>query len=491
MENNAKEVEQFIDSLDYDPDKVLVDAASEECKPSTQQEITDSIVNGTYYVYKRERKSAEKANSDLGFVESLNTEIYPGRLVLCNQHLIDNNPDVLELKRKPFKFGTTLLGSKGFTSNISKSEVDEAITETVKEWWSNNKSGNVTCLYDYKSFEVFNSKQVEMNLGVDTNSSDFKLNINFDMIDKKAARDWIVIFEQPYFTVYINDMTSSIDTIDCDDGNTTVELLKTRGVSDKCPIGFVKSVTYGRKIFAHFHSTDVSLNLKSKLDAFFKDGKLKVDSKNKMVYDEINKNAEIEMLIQGGGTNNCATISIDKLINIIEDNMNFTNDQRYIPISYSVRFLKNAGSKNAIIKKFSTYDELTVEKHNRVTLVLKQTGGYVGKMFAEWDTYRYCDENGNPYPDGKPHLTHTTWNYGDTSCTSEDSKEISGNVTNLHIKGEVYKHPRIKFWNKWFHEQVLSTVYENSNLEIKGSKITFVLTGKTLFTASYKIYYDN
>lgn len=492
VKNYEDEVEEFIDTLDYNPDTVLTDAAANEGRRDYKEEITDNLINGVYYVYKREHKTDTKGNVDLGYVESLNTGLYPGCLVLCNQHLVDNKPDIVELPRKAYDFGISLPNAESFDSKISKKDLDKNISKAVSEWWKNNENGNIPCNYNYKCIEIFNSQQLELELGMDTKSSDFKLNIDFKSIDKRTARDWLGIFEQPYFTAYINNMTSSIDTLNCE-GNkcTTVNLLKKRGVSNECPIGIVKSITYGRKIFAHFHSNDVSLNLKSKLDLFLNKNGVSAESKNKAEYEEIKKNLEVEMLVQGGATASCATINLDKLTNVIEENMSFTKEQRCVPISYSVRYLKNGGQTQAVVKKNSTYDELTVERHNQITLRLKQTGGYVGKMSAEWDEYRYVDDNGNLYPNG-PKVEHRVWDKGNTTCTSNEIRTLSGNVKNLHLRGSVFKNINTKF-TRWlarlFKTTVVQTVFDQI-VEVKGSEITLQLCGRTMDEAYAKLYYN-
>ena len=420
------EVDKYIEGLQYDPETVLADDSYRQQAPADK--MSSEAKEGKFYVYTTEFCSEEKENADWGFIDSLNARIHPGAMVLCNQHLLDNNPDLVNVGTKEATFAVDLPGKPNFKSEITHSAVTGKVDAVAGEWCKNNPDGNVGNRIIQHCIEAHSKKQLSLELGFKLEESKTKFNIDFNMIDRKEARDWILVFEQPYYTVALDTFSQSSDIIA--DG-VTVDDLKTIGVDDKNPIGIVRSVTYGRKIYAHFHTEDINFDLHTKCNAFVPLEGGSLDAKAKADLEEINSKGSMDMFVYGSGTNDWTRVDPNKIPELIQNGVNFTSVAQAFPISYSVDFMKAGGSKQAAVKFNTQYTKVKTEVFNDFNLKMGFDGAYVGKYFVEWDEISY-NENGELV------TNHKTWNIGKVTSGYEDNKRLPGNTRNLRILAEGY-----------------------------------------------------
>lgn len=89
QQSNGASIDSFIRGLKYDPIGVLaVKGDPITTVPVTRGEHKD----GTYAVFRHERKSFNNSQADISAFEANNAHVYPGSLVLVNQALAKGSP---------------------------------------------------------------------------------------------------------------------------------------------------------------------------------------------------------------------------------------------------------------------------------------------------------------------------------------------------------------------------------------------------------------
>lgn len=438
MSNTLNCVDTYINGLNYDSRNILVDNSS---VPEYKKEDGKLEEDGTFLVIKKKQCSVANNTSELTYVDSLASRLFPGAMVLCNSNLIENNPLTVTLKTKPTKFSIDLPNmDTGIKVNtLTKYELDAAIKAKIAEWKQNNPNGNIAAKVKHSLYEVKSQHQLSAALGLNIASSKLNFNIDFNAIENSESRDWILKFEQIYYNVTLNNFQKPSDIID---DSVSEDELRGLGINDKNPLGIVNNVNYGRIIYVHFKTNNKSIDLNGKLHAILT-APTNLDFNAQVDYKDIKDNFSLDVFIYGGGSSAFSAvpqISIDTIHEFIEQGYNFDAQQEAAPIGYSVAFMKNGAQELATVNSTSTYIETTIERFDKAHLRIEQKAAFVNCFNITWNEISY-DQAGNAV------ITAKSWEHNNQNCCVGEQYDLffNGNVRNLHIVSKGYTGI---IWNK-------------------------------------------
>jgi thiol-activated cytolysin len=477
----------YINGLQYKEKDVLTDNSA---IPNLGDAEEGNFVDGTYVITKRELHSESNENPDLACIDANAVRTYPGSMVLVDQGLIDNQPAIVNVKTKPVRFSIDLdLPNPTFVvDDLDKGTLDAAVNTKIAEWKSLNTKGIIAAKQNSSFTEVHSKHQIESHIGFKLDKANTTLDLNFDLISKGESREWILKYKQVYYNVTLGKFVNPSDIID---SSTTGEMLQERGVTAKSPIGIVNNVSYGRTIFVKFSTTDTSLDITGSVDLLLK-GPNNIDAKTKEKYESLTSKLNTSVFVYGGGTGNTIApinITLDKVNEFITSGVNFTADQKAAPIGYSVVFMKNGGSKPAVVNSTSTYITTKYERYDKSQLKIEQKAGYVARCEITWDEISYTRErisvlgfiaklfprarvsnNDSNQPLTKQ-LTARKWSKnGDQMCAAEKHYlDLPGNARNLHIKVEGCTGLAWRWWETSFNQSV--DIRPSMTLKIDGTSL--------------------
>ncbi|MFC5370365.1 thiol-activated cytolysin family protein [Arcanobacterium bovis] len=391
----ANGVDQYIRGLQYDPRGVLaVPGESVKTVPVTRDQFKD----GTYTVFKHERKSFNNLRSDIAALEANNATIFPGALVLANQSLAKGTPIPVGIDRAPQTISVDLPGSTRGSNRItiqnpSKSTVEQGINDLLQRWTDRHDSyPEHAAKMSYDESMVTSKEQLKAKFGLGFEKIAAKLNVNFEAIHKHERQVAIASFRQIYYTVAMDTPTNPHKVFA---PNVTRDDLVARGVNNKNPLGYVSSVSYGRQIFVKLETTSTSNDVKAAFNGVFKAsfGNVKTDVDTK--YANILKNTRATVYVMGGSAKRgveVATGNIADLKRIIKEESTFSTNVPAVPVSYAVNFLKD--NQQATVQNSGDYIETTATTYTAGAITLRHAGGYVAKFDLTWDEISF-DAKGN------------------------------------------------------------------------------------------------
>ncbi|WP_341827527.1 cholesterol-dependent cytolysin pyolysin [Trueperella pyogenes] len=466
QETNETSVDKYIRGLKYDPSGVLaVKGESIENVPVTKDQLKD----GTYTVFKHERKSFNNLRSDISAFDANNAHVYPGALVLANKDLAKGSPTSIGIARAPQTVSVDLPGlvdgkNKVVINNPTKSSVTQGMNGLLDGWIQrNSKYPDHAAKISYDETMVTSKRQLEAKLGLGFEKVSAKLNVDFDAIHKRERQVAIASFKQIYYTASVDTPTSPHSVFG---PNVTAQDLKDRGVNNKNPLGYISSVSYGRQIFVKLETTSTSNDVQAAFSGLFKAkfGNLSTEFKTKYA-DILNKTRATVYVVGGSarGGVEVATGNIDALKKIIKEESTFSTKVPAVPVSYAVNFLKD--NQLAAVRSSGDYIETTATTYKSGEITFRHGGGYVAKFRLKWDEISYD-------PQGKEIRTPKTWsgNWVGRTAGFRETIQLPANARNIHVEaGEATG----LAWDPWW------TVINKKNLPLVPHR-EIVLKGTTL-----------
>lgn len=432
MRNNFQEINDFMQGLNYEPEKLL----------SFQGKNIDNFVSkesklekDDFIVITRDKQKFE-CDYDICVPNAYRNITYPGAMIFADQKLIDNMPNPLSTKRKPIKIMVDLPNMSGANQEIVEqpdyANVSASIGRMLGKWIK--KGSDVPAVFSYQKGIVYDKQNMSLKFSCDAKWVGQKLGINFSAIDKQEKSVYLIKFKQIFYSVSTGLYTSPAEAFD---DSITVEDLKRLGISNANVPAYVQNVQYGREIYLMFESDMHTDSLAAYIEANISipdKGGLEVNSKVDTSYQKSEKNISCTFIAIGGkaeaitGDFNDDKIyeQVDKLI---KDNMKLSLENPAYPLNYAPAFLKD--NKIASLEGVSEYVKTTYTKYNSGTLELNHKGGYVAKFHVCWDEYEY-DSKGNKKTKSKK------WEKNGEGLTAPFSTQIAlkGNVSNISVKCE-------------------------------------------------------
>ncbi|MDR3091397.1 MAG: thiol-activated cytolysin family protein [Clostridiales bacterium] len=388
-------VDAYINSLIYDPRSVLADRSP---VPSCKKEEGELRDDGTFLVTKKKLCTVNGSTSELTYIDSLATRLYPGCLLLCNNNLVGNVPSVVNLPTKPVNFSIDLPGGNGklTAESLGKGAVENAVEQKIAEWRKTNKSGNIASKVRYNVYEVKSRHKLEADLGFKLEAANQSFNIDFGMIEKSQSREWILKYEQIYYNVTLDGFVKPSDIIA--DSVTSADLIVS-GVDDDNPLGVINNVNYGRIVYVHFKTEDAAFDVKGRIGLVIGGSGAGASAGAKAELDNMSGKVSADVFVYGGGTSSFAgapQIRLDTVADFIARGYNFDAGQVAAPIGYSVAFIKNGGQDLAVINSSTTYIESETKSYGRARLIIEHKGAFINVFNITWNEVSYPEEGGGP-----------------------------------------------------------------------------------------------
>lgn len=234
-----------------------------------------------------------------------------------------------------------------FSKNLPKPSLASA-TEAISEILSSNIDIATPAKFYYKLNKIYSNEHLSVALGAHLNTP-IDLEIQTQLLNENQDRKnrMLVDFTQEYFSIAFSPENKQ--------GNMFLDSVTVDDISpytgDDNPLTYMSSITYGRKIFLLFESDAKMKDLENAIKASFQGygfaPKAKLARKNK----EIMSESHINAYVLGGNAEDALAALDDEddmgttivnLGNLIKDGANFTQGNPGVPISYTIRHVKDA-----------------------------------------------------------------------------------------------------------------------------------------------------
>lgn len=415
-------LDQEIRKMSYDENKIL---AFKGTGIGSYRPLDTRKEGKKYIVIKRALVKMGSDSFDIGVVESVVDRTFPGALLKLNSRLIDNNPDILIVDRKPLRFRIDLPGmEKDAEFTVDKPtyiDVSTAIDNVLKKY----SGGEIPALFTFKSSIAHSESQIISHFGIEMKDVSKKLSIDFNAVLEKKSTVCIASFRQIFYKVSA-DIPQNPSDVFAD--SVTWESLQQKGVNNDNPVGFVNQVGYGRAFYVKIESTEQSNMVEAALKAAIND---KLETTTNVQYKEILKNSNFTVAVIGGSAKGNINIihcnNINQVIDIIEKNAEYSKENPGYPLYYNTLFLKD----NHYAKTISTaeYIETQSEIHEGGTIRLEHKGWFVAQFRVKWNEVSY-NENGYRKVDGKEWYKNTK----DLTAPFVEEIQLDGSCENISVE---------------------------------------------------------
>lgn len=415
-------LDKKIREMSYDENQVL---AFKGTGIGSYRPVDTRTDGNKYIVVKRTLRKMESDKYDIGTVESVVDRAFPGSLLKLNSRLIDNNPDILVVDRKPMQFRIDLPGM----GDAAEFTVDEPIYRKVATGIENvlqkYRGGAIPARLTFKASMAHSESQLVTEFGLEMKDISKKLDLDFNAIFDKKSTVYIASFRQVFYTV-CSDIPQNPSDVFAD--SVTWESLQEKGVDNNNPLGLVNQVGYGRAIYVKIESTEQSNLVDAALKASINE---KLETTADVKYHEILKNSNFTAIVMGGGTRGHIDIisckNIQEVIDIIKKNAQYSEENPAYPLFYNTTFLKD--NRHARTIGTAEYIDTQCEVHEGGIIRLIHEGAYVAQFRVKWNEVIY-DPNGNK------RIEEKGWYKNVRNLTAYFSEEIylNGNCENISIE---------------------------------------------------------
>lgn len=241
-----KDIALGINSLTYDPDKVLVfNGASVENVNLTQ----DMVENDQYIAITRKTVNADNKDFEIEVVNASNSIAYAGALLLANEGLVNGTPQGLfYAQREPITLRIDLPGMGSECSQrvelVNNSNVKNAVNTLTERCLESHSDYKQAANYSYCESKAYSEDQLRVTAGFDLAS---KLNLDFNAVSAAKKQIFIMSFKQIFYTIALDVPERAEDFFT--DNETWDNIVTQNGVDNNNPPVFVSSVVYGRTIY--------------------------------------------------------------------------------------------------------------------------------------------------------------------------------------------------------------------------------------------------
>lgn len=268
--------------------------------------------------------------------------LWPGNLIQGNSiasGVIDPVP-ISGAKRKPMDiFISVVTGAEGeYSATITEpngSKVFQAMNDVVGQHYGSTPGQTAL-----EISRVYNMNHVMFNLnaGYSVPSTEISgaLSINWEEEKERV----MVKFAQQYYSIAY-DSPQSAEAVFAD--SVTPEELEPF-TSPSNPVCYIDSVTFGRLFLFVYESNDQSINLEASLNAAF-NGMESGDATAEAAYNRVVESSTVKAYTLGGNVEEALHVATDysSLSNYLLNGAQLSADSPGAPISYTIRYLKNAG----------------------------------------------------------------------------------------------------------------------------------------------------
>lgn len=428
---NAKAINEGIRKLQYDPAKIMAFRGETISKfvPKSGEMDKDKFVVVT------KTKHSISGKYDIAVPNARKDITYPGALLLGNQKLVEGIPDPLVLNKRPMTITIDLPGltekNHVFIERNDYAGVTKGINVLLNNWLTTKADKfAISANMSYKKSILYDKKSMALTFGCDVEYLQDKLGINFSAITDQESSAYLIQFKQIYYTVSAELPQSPADVF-ADD--ITWDDISHKIDNDNPPC-YVQNVQFGREVYLLLQSELSSADLKAHIEGSLKLTNGNVSTKNDVDTKSVNKNINCTIITMGGkpvviNGNLENDHIIEKVNDLIRENVILSAENPAFPLSYTVAFLKD--NKIANIQGNTEYITSEAVEYSSGKLNLYHGGAYVARFYVTWEEVSYDDN-------GKEVITNKNWSGNGQQVTSGYSTVISfpANARNINVKAQ-------------------------------------------------------
>ena len=478
--NDGASINAYIQKLNYNPESMLDYQSTGGQSSATEVVLSDTATStsssGDQQVTCISTTYNLKENfENIAILRPMSGVIWPGALVKGNQSMLDGLPDPITLPRAPVTFKIDLPGIGGngvkTVENPINSNIQAAIDSSL-EWWNANayQEGYVnSASSSYKVKTAYSSKQIALDVGLNAEwaTGDVSAQFNYQSNEQKTVV--MAVYKQAFYTITM-DSPVSPDAVFSKD--VTLDQVKSV-MDDAAPPAYVQSVTYGRIIMFRM---ETSYNASSyEIESAFKYAAgVSVDGSLAAKYKAILQNSSIEVIVLGGNASVSSSAvsakNADDLVPIIEgDNAVYSRNNPGVPISYTIRYLKdNSLAKLGYFTEYTATQCSTTKLVDNIDINLKSfdvikscDGGLLGPGEFSF-VVQILDKSG-----------HEMTSYSVGSATLGDKQSLPLNKTlSIAMKRETGNRFTVKLICSEWDKDIFGKVYPDSRMDHKPVSFT-------------------
>ncbi|XP_054271587.1 alveolysin-like [Macrosteles quadrilineatus] len=463
--NNDVDVNNYINGMNYSRDLILDYIGETNLKVPTRIENKIDDKNN-YIVTTREKKSEQSQVSNIGIVSVNEHRTYPGSLLLANQRLVDNNPDVLAAARAPLTYTVNLPGltSDGhFSIEPTFANYQSFKEKTLDTWFDKySKDHSVVANFQSEYRFAYSQEYLRVKFGLEFKNSPVEANVDFSAMQNQEKLIMIHKFKQIYYTVSVAPTEKPSD---CFARSVTAAELKQRTNNTDPPV-MVDSVSYGRTIYVKLETSSIDKEIK---DTLATNGQFLYDFNTESASKIMSKLKDLTMqvFVLGGSPEQIDLINartFNDVNNVIVKYAKFSSDNLGYPISYSANFIKE--NSRAVVHMSTEYIETTNTVTTRGILKVVHKGAFVMQWAITWKEVNY-DKNGNKVS------KNVEWskNWNSLSAYFSEEIELPGNACDINVFA---RECTGLIWEWW------RTVIDRKGINLVKSR-TFTVWGTTLY----------
>lgn len=379
--SEAESITAYINSLSYNSDDMLDvqdtgGLPSKKTKGNSETDDTNIYGTNTNTVCTTTDYNLQTNFESIAILKPNDGIVWPGALVIGDASMKSGLPTPFTIKRGPMTLRVDLPGIQDAGNILIEdpkfTDVDAGIDKAL-EWWNANayKEGYVNPASQYSEAKTsYSSKQASIELGLNASwaSNDVASQFNYETTSTKRVA--MMSFKQVFYTVTM-DFPNSPSDVFAD--SVTLSQVES-AFNSSTPPAYVHSVSYGRIIMFRMESTYEESEADFQGSFEYAAGKRSATGNLEVKYKEILENSNITTIVIGGnaevGASAVSAKNFGDLETIIKGkNAVYSRDNPGVPISYTVRYLKD----NTLAKLGDSTDykvincETTGTVHNEIT----------------------------------------------------------------------------------------------------------------------------
>ena len=287
--------------------------------------------------------SASKNPDDFFMFDPLASVLWPGCLVQGNSISSGVPTGIFTSKRNPGVVSLAIVsGDQGGVDNeyfrtidkMQQSQVNQAMNEILAGYGGNAPAKYIVDIDFVESASDFNFK---LNGGY--SGGPVKMSAAFGINWTENKTRMLVKLHQQYFTMVYDDPVDGINGIFTPD-ITLDDVKNYTGPGN--PICYISSVTYGRVYYLVYESSAS----KQELDAALKFSLYKFNTSTEAEYNKVMTQTTARVMQIGGnaadGLNSVTAPDLKTIQNFLDNGANFSPQNPGAPISYTIKYLKDA-----------------------------------------------------------------------------------------------------------------------------------------------------
>ncbi len=358
-------------------------------------ETNNDTIDSTRWVGTTKTYSAAENPEEFVMYNPMASVLWPGNLVQGDS-LAGGVPNSIPVyKRLPATITLDIISGQ---TNLSRT-VDQPSMSTVYQAMNDilaGYQGTTPANISYILADSYSAKQMEFDLGMGYSSGPVKLSASLGLDWNTQKRRVAVKLIQQFFTMTYQDpqgmdgvFTSNFTLSDIDPY-----------IGPANPPCYISSVTFGRVYVIVYEANTSDFNLKTELNLAYNAG-MSLDADARYQFDQTMRDVSVKLFMMGGdpqaallSANPNSLTNYDTISNFLVGGANFSPTNIGVPISYTVKYLKNAkkvrmnSTLEYKVKQLESFSEGSSKKKSHLLATLEsvrclyqgESGLYVGSV---------------------------------------------------------------------------------------------------------------